>query len=201
MKKWSVKIVKKDSETGKVIPYAGAEFQLYYPNGKLVSVNGSDVFTTDDNGSITTPEPLPYGKGYYLVEIKAPYGYVLDSTPVYFDVTDESTTKEKGVMLIKTEKSNPPQTGRITIEDFLLPSVREWTKPLLAIPSNLFLFFPGNINPKDMIDVMQMEMSEFVLVKLPEQGTCLYCYGNERYLLKVIAPDLKAKLFGTAGGR
>ena len=118
LKKWSVKIVKKDSETGKAIPYAGAEFQLYYPNGKLVSMNGSDVFTTDDNGSITTPEPLPYGKKYYLVEIKAPYGYVLDSTPVYFDVTDESTTEEKGVMLIKTEKSNPPQMGRITVEKF-----------------------------------------------------------------------------------
>ena len=118
LKKWSVKIVKKDSETGKAIPYAGAEFQLYYPNGKLVSMNGSDVFMTDDNGSITTPEPLPYGKNYYLVEIKAPYGYVLDSTPVYFDVTDENTAEEKGVTLIKTEKSNPPQMGRITVEKF-----------------------------------------------------------------------------------
>ncbi len=87
------------------------------------------------------------------------------------------------------------------IEDFLLPSIREWTKPLLAIPSNLFLFFPGNINPKDMIDVMQMEMSEFVLVKLPEQGTCFFRCGNERYLLRVIVPAFKAILFGLAGGR
>ena len=87
------------------------------------------------------------------------------------------------------------------IEDFLLPSIRERTKPLLAIPSNLFLFFPGNINPKDMIDVMQMEMSEFVLVKLPEQGTCFFRCGNERYLLKVIVPAFKAILFGLAGGR
>lgn len=118
LKKWSVKIVKKDIETGKAIPYAGAKFQIYSPNGRLVSMNGSDVFTTDDNGSITTPEPLPYGKRYYLIEVKAPYGYVLDSTPVYFDVTDESTTEEKGVMLIKTEKSNPPQMGRITVEKF-----------------------------------------------------------------------------------
>ena len=87
------------------------------------------------------------------------------------------------------------------IEDFLLPSIKEWTKPLLAIPSNLFLFFPGNINPKDMIDVMQMEMSEFVLVKLPEQGTCFFRCGNERYLLRVIVPAFKAILFGLAGGR
>ena len=87
------------------------------------------------------------------------------------------------------------------IEDFLLPSIREWTKPLLAVPSNLFLFFPGNINLKNMIDVTQMEMSEFVLVKLPEQGTCFFRCGNERYLLRVIAPAFKAILFCLAGGR
>ena len=87
------------------------------------------------------------------------------------------------------------------IEDFLLPSIKEWTKPLLAIPTHLFLFFPGNINPKDLTDVMQMEMSEFVLVKLPEQGTCFFRCGNERYLLQVIAPEYKAALFGKAGGR
>ena len=87
------------------------------------------------------------------------------------------------------------------IEDFLLPSIREWTKPLLAIPTHLFLFFPGSINPKDLIDVIQLERSEYVLVKLPEKGTCFYRCGNERYLLKVIAPDFKSVLFGKAGGR
>ena len=87
------------------------------------------------------------------------------------------------------------------IEDFLLPSIRAWTKPLLAIPTHLFLFFPGSINPKDLIDVIQLERSEYVLVKLPEKGTCFYRCGNERYLLKVIAPDFKSVLFGKAGGR
>ena len=87
------------------------------------------------------------------------------------------------------------------IEDFLLPNIREYTKPLFSIPTHQFLFYPGHINPKEYVDVTQVEMSEFALFRIPEQGTCLYRCGGERYLLKVTAPDYKAKLFGKAGGR
>ena len=87
------------------------------------------------------------------------------------------------------------------IEDFLLPEVKELTKPLFSIPTHQFLFNPGNINPKEFMDALQLEESEYELIKFPERGTCLFKCGNERYLLQVIAPEYKAKLFGNAGGR
>lgn len=118
-----VKIVKVDSETGKQIPYAGAGFQIYDPNDKLVTmtytypeVTTIDTFYTNSDGYLITPETLPYGKGYSVVEVQAPYGYLLDSTPVYFDITAENTSEENGVTIVKTEKKNTPQKGTITVE-------------------------------------------------------------------------------------
>ncbi len=118
-----VKIVKVDSETGKQIPYAGAGFQIYDPNGNKVTmkytyptVTEIDTFYTNSDGYLITPETLPYGKGYSVVEVQAPYGYTLDSTPVYFDITVENTTEENGVIIVKTEKKNTPQKGTITVE-------------------------------------------------------------------------------------
>ena len=87
------------------------------------------------------------------------------------------------------------------IEDFLLPEIKEFTKPLFSIPSHHFLFNPGNISPTTFIDTLQLEESEYGLIKYPERGTCLYRCGNERYLLQVIAPAYKAALFGSGGGR
>ena len=118
-----VKIVKVDSETGKQIPYAGAGFQIYNPKGELVTmkytyptVTNIDTFYTNEEGCLITPEPLPYGKGYSIVEVQAPYGYILDSTPVYFDITAENTSEENGITIVKTEKKNTPQKGTITVE-------------------------------------------------------------------------------------
>lgn len=118
-----VKIVKVDSETGKQIPYAGAGFQIYDPDGKLVTmtytypeVTTIDTFYTNSDGYLITPETLPYGKGYSAVEVQAPYGYVLDSTPVYFDITAKNTTEENGITIVKAEKKNTPQKGTITVE-------------------------------------------------------------------------------------
>ena len=87
------------------------------------------------------------------------------------------------------------------IEDFLLPEIKEMTKPLFSIPTHQFLFNGGNVNPRDYMDALQLEESEYDLIKHPERGTCLFKCGNERYLLQVIAPEYKAKLFGNAGGR
>lgn len=118
-----VKIVKVDSETGKQIPYAGAGFQIYDPNGNKVmmkytypTVTEIDTFYTNSDGYLITPETLPYGKGYSVVEVQAPYGYILDSTPVYFDITAENTSEENGVTIVKAEKKNTPQKGTITVE-------------------------------------------------------------------------------------
>lgn len=118
-----VKIVKVDSETGKQIPYAGAGFQIYNPDGKLVTMKYSyptvteiDTFYTNSDGYLITPESLPYGKGYSVIEVQAPYEYILDSTPVYFDITAEKISEENGVTIVKTEKKNTPQKGTITVE-------------------------------------------------------------------------------------
>lgn len=87
------------------------------------------------------------------------------------------------------------------IEDFLIPGIKELTKPLFSIPTHHFLFNPGQINPRDFMDALQIEPSEYDLIKYPERGSCLYRCGNERYLLQVKAPSYKAELFGTGGGR
>ncbi len=87
------------------------------------------------------------------------------------------------------------------IDDFLIPSVKEYTKPLFSIPTHHFLFSPGNINPKDFEDALMVEPNEYALIKFGERGTCLYRCGNERYLLLVQAPEYKAEIFGNAGGR
>lgn len=87
------------------------------------------------------------------------------------------------------------------IEDFLIPGIREYTKPLFSIPTHQFLFNAGQINPKEYMDALQVESAEFELIKYPQRGSCLYRCGNERYLLQVIAPEYKSALFGKAGGR
>ena len=118
-----IKVVKVDAETGKTIPYAGAGFQIYDPAGNKVSMTFTyptpttiNTFYTDADGQLVTPEKLEYGKGYSLVEVQAPYGYVLDSTPVPFDVTEENSTQEGGITLIKVDKPNMAQKGTISVE-------------------------------------------------------------------------------------
>lgn len=117
-----IKIVKVDAETGKAIPYAGAGFQLYRPDGSLITqtftypeVTTIDTFYTNDEGTLITPEKLEYGSGYSLVEVFAPYGYTLNSEPVYFDVTQEASTDEDGVTVIEVVKPNTAQKGVIKI--------------------------------------------------------------------------------------
>ena len=115
-------VVKTDSTTGKTIPYAGAGFQIYAPDGSLVTMSYTyptltviDTFYTNENGTLLTPEKLPYGEGYSLVEVQAPHGYVLDATPIYFDVTEENSADENGITIVKVVKENEPQKGTITI--------------------------------------------------------------------------------------
>ena len=87
------------------------------------------------------------------------------------------------------------------IEDFLIPSIREFTKPLFSIPTHQFLFNPGMVNEKEYIDALQVGQAEYDLIRSSMRGICLYRCGNERYLLQVLAPDHKKALFGTEGGR
>lgn len=87
------------------------------------------------------------------------------------------------------------------LEDFNIDGIREYTKPLFSIPTHAFLFNAGNIDAKFYIDTLQLEQSEYNLIRYPQRGVCLYKCGNERYNLMVQAPEHKARLFGSAGGR
>lgn len=86
------------------------------------------------------------------------------------------------------------------LEDFNIEGIREYTKPLFSIPTHQFLFNAGAVDEKFYTDTLQLETSEFNLIRYPQRGVCLYKCGNERYNLMVTAPDYKAKLFGKAGG-
>ena len=117
-----LKIVKVDAETGNPIPYAGAGFQIYRPDGSLVTqpftypeITTIDTFYTTSEGFLITAEPLEYGIGYSLVEVAAPYGYVLDSDPVYFDITQDNSTEESAVTVVKVVMEDMPQKGVIKV--------------------------------------------------------------------------------------
>ncbi len=117
-----IKVVKKDAETGNTIPYAGVGFQIYDPNGGLVTmiftypeVTTIDTFYTTADGDLITPQTLEYGTSYSLVEVQAPYGYVLNSEPVYFDVVQENSEEESGITVIEVVRSNTAQKGTITV--------------------------------------------------------------------------------------
>ena len=87
------------------------------------------------------------------------------------------------------------------LEDFNLEGIREYTKPLFAIPTHAFLFNAGTADERLYRDSLQLEKSEYDLIKYPQRGVCLYKCGTERYLLEVHAPEYKEALFGKAGGR
>ena len=117
-----IKIVKVDSETGKTIPYEGAGFEIYDSNGQKISMTFAyptpttiDTFYTNSEGYLITPEVLPYGE-YLLVEVQAPYGYALDSTPVSFTVSADNAEKENALTVIKVRKENTAQKGKISVQ-------------------------------------------------------------------------------------
>lgn len=87
------------------------------------------------------------------------------------------------------------------LEDFNIEGIREYTKPLFSIPTHQFLFNAGAVDEKFYTDTLQLEASEFQMIRYPQRGVCLYKCGNERYNLMVTAPEYKARLFGKAGGR
>ena len=132
------------------------------------------------------------GKGNSIASIDELYLFLTNMTAIEYirNAAKRSRKKDSGVVMASQN-----------IEDFLIPSIKEFTKPLFSIPTHQFLFNAGQINPQEYMDALQVEPSEFELIKYPERGTCLYRCGNERYLLQVIAPDYKSELFGNAGGR
>lgn len=127
----------------------------------------------------------------YLTTMKNANGVANNTAIEYIRNAMKRVRKKDSAILIASQNIN----------DFLMPEICELTKPLFAIPTHQFFFNPGSIEMSAFIDTLQLEPSEYELIKYPERGTCLYRCGNERYLLQVIAPDYKVALFGKAGGR
>ena len=132
------------------------------------------------------------GKGNTVAAIDELYLFLSNMTAIEYIRNGMKRVRKKESSFILASQN---------IEDFLLPEIKEFTKPLFSIPTYHFLFNPGNISSAQFIDTLQLEQSEYELFKFPEQGLCFFRCGNERYLLQVIAPKHKAILFGTAGGR
>ena len=132
LKKSEIKIVKKDAETKKTIPLSGFGFKIKKSDGSFVTADKKDVFYTDNTGTITLPIKLTYGK-YQLVEVSAGTGYVLDSTPIDFEVNGENKT-------IELVKYNKPQKATITVTKTgdIFSSVKETTETSKENPLKVY---------------------------------------------------------------
>ena len=116
-----LKVVKLDKETGKQIAYEGAAFEIYDSNNHRITmqytypqVTSIHTFYTNKDGYLITPEKLPHGD-YTLKEVQAPYGYVLDDTPVPFSITQENSSTDTGVTVVKVKARDVAQKGVINI--------------------------------------------------------------------------------------
>ena len=109
-----IHVTKIDAESGKTIPYEGAGFQIFDSENQLVNM-GVDTLYTNSEGFLITPETLPYGD-YALVEVQAPFGYILDKTPVPFSVTAANSEEENAVNIVRVTKSDMAQKGRISVQ-------------------------------------------------------------------------------------
>lgn len=116
-----LKVVKLDKETGKRIPYEGAAFEIYDSNNHRITmqytypqVTSIHTFYTNKDGYLITPEKLPYGD-YTLKEVQAPYGYILDDTPILFSISHENSSTDTGVTVVKVKAKDMAQKGVINI--------------------------------------------------------------------------------------
>ena len=132
------------------------------------------------------------GKGNTVAAVDELYLFLTNMTAIEYIRNGMKRVRKKESSFILASQN---------IEDFLLPEIKEFTKPLFSIPSHSFLFFPGNISPAEYMDALQLVESEYRLIQYAERGTCVYRCGNERYLLQVHAPAHKEIMFGKAGGR
>lgn len=116
-----LKVVKLDKETGKQIAYKGAAFEIYDSDNHRVTmqytypqVTSVHTFYTNKEGYLITPERLPYGY-YTFKEVQAPYGYVLDDTPIPFVISQENASTDTGVTVVKVKAKDMAQKGVINI--------------------------------------------------------------------------------------
>lgn len=131
------------------------------------------------------------------------YGYTIASIDELYLFLSNLTAVEyiRNFMKRVRKKESAVLLASQNLEDFNIDGIRELTKPLFSIPTHAFLFNAGSVDHKFYIDTLQLEESEYDLIKYPQRGVCLYKCGNERYNLAVHAPEYKEALFGKQGGR
>ena len=131
-------------------------------------------------------------KGHTIASFDELYLFLSNPTAVeYIRNFSKRVRKKESAVILASQN----------LEDFNIEGIRELTKPLFSIPTHTFLFNAGNTDKKFYIDTLQLEESEYDLIKYPQRGVCLYKCGNERYNLVVHAQDYKSSLFGRVGGR
>ena len=153
-----VKVVKIDAETGNIIPYEGAGFEIYDSNGQKISMMFAyptpttiDTFYTNSEGYLITPEVLPYGE-YSLVEVQAPYGYSLDSTPVAFSISADNSEEENALTIVKVTKENIAQKGRISVQ-----KTGDIFSSVTALGSAIFIDENGSVTRQDSSHISNYE--------------------------------------------
>lgn len=148
-----LKVVKLDKETNKQIPYAGAAFEIYDADGHRISmkytypqVTTIHTFYTNSEGYLITPEKLEYGD-YKLVEVQAPYGYVLDSAPIAFSINQENSSTDTGVTVVKVKAKDISQKGviEITKTGEVFSSVNSSMNEKLNLNTYMPIYEKGNL--------------------------------------------------------
>ena len=115
-----IQVLKVDASTGKTIPAAGTEFQLLDADRNVVTMTSHypeyqvyETFVTDGEGRFTFPEKLKYGT-YYLREVKAPKGYLLNGEELAFTVEEDKDWGSPLTVRFADENA----MGRISIDKY-----------------------------------------------------------------------------------
>lgn len=157
---------------------------LLQTSGKLKDAMLFNVLSFMSNALLT--------KGNTVASLDEFYLFLSNLTTVEYVRNFMKRVRKKNSMMILASQN---------LEDYNLEGIREYTRPLFSIPTHQFLFYLGSIDPAFFMEMLQLEESEYQLIRYPERGVCLYKCGNERYNLKVIASKYRESLFGSAGGR
>lgn len=168
------------------------------PNGKVIMYGVKEIM--DIKGSLKDTlllNILSYmshcllSKGNTVASIDEYYLFLTNKVAIEYTRNFAKRARKKDSLIIIASQH---------VEDFLPQAICEYTKPLLSIPTHQFLFHCGTIEERPFKSMLQLDDSEYELIRYPDRGACLYKCGNERYNLKVIAPRYKRKMFGNAGG-
>ena len=101
LKRGTLNVLKRDSSSNQVL--SGAKFGVYSLDHELLL-----EVVTDSLGKVNIQ--LPYGE-YYLQELTAPVGYIIDSKKYFLDIDEHLQIVELEITNEELEIVNVPNTG------------------------------------------------------------------------------------------